>query len=208
MAWYDFFSRFYDRALEPHYREQRRRATEALSLRRDSVVLDLPCGTGQSFPHLVSAVGEGGEVIGIDLSAGMLREARRRIAAQGWNNAHAVLADAREVSLADLEAGCGRRVRPDRLHVFLGMSVFANPDDTFDSLWSLLAPGGTCVVVDVHTDRLSMRGRMVNWTAGADITRRFWEPLERVGQNFSRVELPSKPLHGGRIWLASATKPT
>ena len=34
-------------------------------------------------------------------------------------------------------------------------------ESTFDNLWSLLAPGGRCVVVDVFTDKLTLVGRWV-----------------------------------------------
>jgi ubiquinone/menaquinone biosynthesis C-methylase UbiE len=196
MTWYDVFSRFYDASLEPHYREQRAFAAEALDLHPSSIALDLPCGTGQSFSALAAA----GRIIGVDLSAGMLRAAQRRIAANGWTNVDVVRADAATLSEENLGA------RPDRLHVFLGISVFSDPHAAFDNLWSLLLPGGRCVIVDVHAERLGMQGRMVNWIAQADITRRFWEPLEAVGIDFAIRDLPSKPLHGGTIRLATARK--
>lgn len=44
----------------------------------------------------------------------------------------------------------------DRLHVFLGMRVFPDMDATFAKLWSLLSPGGRCVIVDVHAERLDL----------------------------------------------------
>ena len=63
MAWYDVFARFYDASLEPHYREQRALAAAALDLTPDSVVLDLPCGTGQSLPHLLER--GAGRILGV-----------------------------------------------------------------------------------------------------------------------------------------------
>ncbi|HVJ91298.1 MAG TPA: hypothetical protein VM580_15950, partial [Labilithrix sp.] len=65
MAWYDVFSRFYDASLEPLYREHRRRAIDALQVKRGSLVLDLPCGTGQSFTALATALGGTGRVVGV-----------------------------------------------------------------------------------------------------------------------------------------------
>jgi SAM-dependent methyltransferase len=44
------------------------------------------------------------------------------------------------------------------------------------------------------------------WTAKADITRPLWDPLEAVASAYERRELPSKPLHGGTICLATGTK--
>lgn len=202
MAWYDVFARVYDASLEPHYREQRSRGAAALDLRPGAVVLDLPCGTGQSFPCLVAGVGGGGRVIGVDLSEGMLREARRRVEKAGWTQVEIHQADGSTLDGARLG------VRPDRLHIFLGMSVFPDHEAVFARLWSLLAPGGVCVLVDVFAERLDLQGQLVNWTAQADIRRRFWEPLERVAEGFWREDLPSKSLHGGQIILAGGRKPS
>lgn len=202
MAWYDFFSAFYDASLERHYREQRVLAAAALDLKPGGVVLDLPCGTGQSFPGLCAGVGATGRVLGVDLSAGMLRQAQGRVARSGLAGVTLVRADAAHLELSALGG-----VRPDRLHIFLGMSVFPDPAATFGQLWSLLAPGGRCVLVDCHAETLSFQGRMVNLLAGADIRRRSWEPLEAVGAAFERRPLPSLPLHGGQLFLATALKP-
>lgn len=201
MAWYDFFSAFYDASLERHYREARVLANAALALQPGSVVLDLPCGTGQSFQGLGSGVGPTGRVLGVDLSAGMLRQAQRRVVSAGLSGVTLARADAAALELAALGGA-----RPDRLHIFLGMSVFADPAATFTRLWSLLSPGGRCVIVDCHAPTLSFQGRMVNLLAGAEIRRRSWEPLEAVGVRFERRDLPSLPLHGGQLFLATAVK--
>lgn len=46
---------------------------------RGSRVLDVGCGTGASTGVILEAVGDSGEVVGIDLSLGMLKEARRNL---------------------------------------------------------------------------------------------------------------------------------
>lgn len=202
MAWYDAFSRFYDSSLEPHYRAQRVAAAAALDLQPGLTVLDVPCGTGQSFPALAQGVGPGGRVVGVDLSAGMLRQAGRRMTQLGAHNIVLAQQDAALLNMAPLGVPVFHR-----LHVFLGMSVFLDPQATLANLWNALAPGGRCVLVDVHAEKLGVQGRMVNLLARADITRRFWEPLEALCVDVTRVELPSAPLHGGRIHLVSAVKP-
>ena len=80
-------------------------------------------------------------------------------------------------------------------------------DEAFGRIWGVLAPGGRCVIVDVYAERPGFQGRMVNLVARADIRRRSWEPLERVAEGFSRVDLPSLPDHGGQLYLATGTKP-
>jgi ubiquinone/menaquinone biosynthesis C-methylase UbiE len=206
MGFYDFFAGFYDSSLETLYAEHRQLATAALSLAPDSVVLDVPCGTGQSFDGLRRGLGPQGLVFGADTSEGMLKRAHARIEARGWSNVHLVRSSAAELQLSQLRAAVRRDVAIDRLHVFLGMSVFSDPERTFEHLWSLLAPGGRCVIVDVYSERLSVQGWLVNQIARADIRRRFWEPLERVAKGFERHDLPYKKQHGGQIMLATGTK--
>ena len=202
MAWYDLFARIYDVSLEPLYRDHRLRAAEALRVESHSVVLDLPCGTGQSFPVLARNLGPSGRLIGVDLSVGMMRQAHHRVSFEGRPAPTTTLLneDAAALTVAKLGA------TPDRLHIFLGMTVFPDPEQTFDHLWSLLAPGGRCILVDVYAEKPNFQGKMVEWLAQASLKRRFWEPLEKVGQGFELVDLPFDPRHGGQIRMASADK--
>ena len=201
MRWYDVFAHFYDGSLEKLYRAQRKEAAEALQLRPGLRVLDVPCGTGQSFDELAPAIAHG-ELIGVDRSAGMLAKARARVAEHGWTNVKLIEADA-----VSLDASALGVAQVDRLHVFLGMTAFPDPDATFERLWSLVAPGGRAVIVDVHAAELSLQGRMVNLVAQADLTRRAWESLERRSTGFVRRDLDSQPEHGGTLYIATGTKP-
>jgi len=206
MAWYDVFSSFYDAALEPLYAEQRTLAADALALEPGMSVLDVPCGTGQSFPAIAAKLGGRGAIIGVDASAGMQRRAAAR-APQPGVSITTLHARAEELAPASLQAALDGRDRVDRLHVFLGMSVFPDMQLAFDRLWSLLAPGGRAVIVDVHAEQLGLQGHAVNLIAGADIRRRFWEPLEARARGFERRDLPFNARHGGQIMLAVGDKP-
>lgn len=207
MGWYDLFSRFYDSSLEALYVDARRSACEALDLQPGQTVLDVPCGTGQSFDGLVAAVGSAGTVLGVDLSKGMLRKARARVDRHGWTNVFLGEADVHAVDTAWLEQLRGEPVMLDRLHVFLGLSAFPRWEEAFDRLWSLLRPGGRCVVVDCYAERPNLRGRMVNLVARAEIQRKTWQPLERLAQAYELRELPSLREHGGQLVLATGVKP-
>ena len=54
MNWYDTFSHFYDLPTEHIYNPIRKKAFEQLERANLSVVVDLACGTGQNFPHLMT----------------------------------------------------------------------------------------------------------------------------------------------------------
>jgi len=64
----------------------RRRAVDALQLRRGDTVLDVGCGTGLSFPLLAALIGPRGRIVGLEQSPEMLLRARQRVDAAGWRN--------------------------------------------------------------------------------------------------------------------------
>jgi ubiquinone/menaquinone biosynthesis C-methylase UbiE len=76
-----------------------------LGLQPGDHVLDVGCGTGANFAHLVAAVGPTGYVTGIDLSEAMAALAWTRAAEGGWDNIDVVVGDAATVPLpADVDA--------------------------------------------------------------------------------------------------------
>ena len=206
MSWYDLFSNFYDRSLEPYYREQRRLAAEALAPREGEVVLDVPTGTGQSLDELAARVGATGAVVGVDLSAGMLARAAQRVSGQGWSHVHLVERGVHELDAAAIAQALGGARPIDCLHVFLGLTAFPEWERGFENLWSLLRPGGRCVVVDVHDPKPGFQGKMVNLVARADIRRQTWTVLERLAEGYERRDLPSQKEHGGQLFLAVGRK--
>jgi len=198
MSWYDLFSKFYDSSLEPLYAEQRQLAANALLLSADAVVLDVPCGTGLSFDAVAP---KAGHVIAVDFSRGMLAKAAQRAKTKGFSNITGVQGDVTALTREQLPA------KPiTRLHVFLGLTAFPDWERSFERLFDLLEPGGRCVVVDVYAETPTFQGRMVNLVARADITRKTWEPLQRLSSDYARVDLPSRPDHGGQLFLATGIK--
>lgn len=75
------------------------RAVALLDLQPGDTVVDLGCGTGINLPVLADAVGDHGHVIGIDLSAGMLDQARRRTDRENLSQVTLIQADIRCVRL-------------------------------------------------------------------------------------------------------------
>lgn len=205
--WYDLFSLFYDRALEDLYAPFRPAAVEALGLEAGARVLDLPCGTGQSLPGLVEAVGPRGRVLGVDASGGMLRKARRRVEAHGWENVVLREATAAEVDAASVEAALGGPGLDGALCA-LGLTALPDWEATFDRLFGLLRPGGRFVLFDVYAPEPTRASRRVERVARADLSREAWRPLEAASGEFSRVVLEADPAtFGGELYVAAGSRP-
>ena len=79
-AYYDVFSRFYDRFVALHSRDSgdvaRRFLAERLPVREGGSVLDICTGTATLLSYLLPRVGRDGHVVGVDFSMGMLGVAR------------------------------------------------------------------------------------------------------------------------------------
>lgn len=97
---YDRASRYYDRLTDIVFghilglEKYRSRTIELLGDVDGATVLDVGCGTGRNFAHLVPRVGERGRVVGLDFAEGMLEQARWRVERMGWQNVSLVQGDA------------------------------------------------------------------------------------------------------------------
>lgn len=121
-------------------RYYRRQAVASLSLRPGDSVVDLGCGTGRNFPMLQAAVGPQGRILGVDLTAGMLRQADRLAAAHRWRNVELVEADAASY---DVPRGVG-----GILSTF-AVTLVPTYDDVLRRAAEALAPGGRLAVLDL-----------------------------------------------------------
>jgi ubiquinone/menaquinone biosynthesis C-methylase UbiE len=91
---YNFLAPAYGFAFESIFRPFRVRALEVLPDLTGATVLDLACGTGQNFPLLVERIGSQGKIIGVDISSGMLKNARQRVERNNLSNVALIHLDA------------------------------------------------------------------------------------------------------------------
>lgn len=144
---YDWWSR-HPRLLQALYasvflgREStfRRRAIETLDLSPEERVLEVGCGTGNSFAPLRAGVGSSGSVVALDVSRGMVRTARGRIREAGWQNVHVVRGDARQPPVAE--------GRFDAAYAAMSISAVPDPERAIEATTTALRPGGRLVVLD------------------------------------------------------------
>ena len=131
---YDAVAAAYDLAGSGRFH---RRAVEALDLRPGDTAVDLACGTGVNLPHLTRAVGPAGRVVAVDLSPGMLTQARQRVERRGWQNVDLVEMDVREFAF------------PEPVHGVVstfGLEMVPEHDAVIARAVAALAPGGRIAV--------------------------------------------------------------
>lgn len=133
---YDLLNRICTFRLDQRWR---RRAVALAGLRRDDVVLDLGCGTGDLAEMAAAA---GARVIGVDPSAGMLAGMRQRgIAAQPLR------ADASRLPIRDASATVA-------LSGF-ALRNFVSIEAVFAEVTRVLRPGGRIVLLEVDEPSLA-----------------------------------------------------
>ncbi len=103
--YYDVFSMFYDRVIALHSRDASA-SLRAFLLERVGVgpgcrLLDLCTGTGAVALRAAARVGDGGLVVGIDFSGGMIRKAREKAPAPGRAGPFFVVGDAARLPFRD-----------------------------------------------------------------------------------------------------------
>ena len=115
-----------------------RRTVELLSLPTGSRVLDICCGTGASALPAAEAVGPTGDVIGVDLSKGLLELARQKATRRSLRNIKFEIGDMLSLRFPTESFDA----------VVCVFGVFFVPDmaKAVSELWSRIRPGGKLAV--------------------------------------------------------------
>jgi len=133
---YDVHSVFYDATFGRLVRRRIERAIRHMNLSDTDRVLDLGIGTGVSLNYYPNR----GRIIGVDLSAGMLREARKKIRERELTNATVFQANALHLPFADDTFD----------HVFMShvISVVSDPYRLVQEAQRVAKPDARIVVVN------------------------------------------------------------
>lgn len=134
---YDIHSMFYDATFGRLVKRRIARAISHMSIHRDDLILDLGIGTGVSLNFYPM---DRGRVVGVDLSAGMLREARKKIRERGRPRATLLQANALELPFGDSSFD----------HVFIShvISVVSDPIRLVQEAQRVAKPGARIVIVN------------------------------------------------------------
>ncbi len=147
-------------------------------------VLDLPVGGGAALVRHRASLVSARWVVGVDLSAGMLARAARRLAALGTSHVALVRAPATRLPLAD--ATVDQALAVNSLHCFV------DPGGALRELRRVLAPGGvlvgSCIVrgagpaADRRIERMRERGHFAAALERTEIERALGAAgLEAIG---------------------------
>lgn len=182
------FSRLYD-LLAPFYdlfwvrEEMRRDLVRRLHLEPGQRVLETGVGTGANLPWLCEAVGPGGLVEGVDLSAGMLRRAERRTASLPCP-VRLSLRNASNLPYPD-----------DHFHAvmhFGGINFFSDRAAALREMVRVARPGAMLVIAD---ETVALRGRWGGLLSGTALRHfpRLRPPLDMLPREAELVSMENSP---------------
>ena len=133
---YERIGGLYDATLGFWSREVRERAAEALNLHENERLLIVGVGTGMELGYLPAEM----RGVGVDLSAGMLRRARRRRAEYGMQNLELRVMDAQALEYPDESF--------DVVYLPLILTVVEDGAQVLAEAERVTAPGGRLVIAD------------------------------------------------------------
>ena len=134
----------------------RQEAIQRLDLKPGARVLDLGCGTGLNFRYMEERIGNQGFILGIDESFGMLREAKKCIKRNKWNNIKLIQGDVTELAFSTKASE-----QFDAVIFSYLLTTIARYKEVIDLALRVLKKGGRIVLAD---DRLPS-----GWFAGPRI---------------------------------------
>jgi ubiquinone/menaquinone biosynthesis C-methylase UbiE len=186
IRYYDNLSKFYDWiAPKWYYHKARNFAIEKMNIRKGETLLNLPCGTGQDFEYFQEYLQNTGYVIGIDLSEGMLGQAKVKVKENNWNNIQILKGNATEINSEWLKENEGKPLVVDAIFCDLGLSGFPNWKAIIDNMISVLKPTGKIVILDWYIPKPTIRGAFIKWIGKGEVDRPIYQYVETKTTDFS-----------------------
>lgn len=180
----------------------RKPAVDALQLRPGDAVLDVACGTGLNFPHIIERVGTEGRLVGVDCTRAMLERARRKVDRHRWRQVALMECDAANLPLAGESF--------DGVLCSYAMGINPHYRRAIAESVRVLKPGGRLAILEPKRGS-ALWARPVNplvafagkfGLLSLDRSRRPLEELPDVLEDVARREYA-----GGIVYIVSGAKP-
>ena len=211
-GFYQRWATVYDRlARLPGLRSWRASAADALDLAPGDTVVEMGVGSGANVPDLRERVAPDGRVVGLDITAEMLRAARRHADRTG-PGVHYLRADATRPPIGHVDAVLGSFVA----------GIFPDPATAVDAWCDCVVPGGRVALLNFQRSdaalavplnlafegfvRLSAPGARLSRGSHADaFERRVAAARRRLTER--TVDRRYETFGGGYLGLVSGTVP-
>ena len=204
IQYYDKISVIYDYISNWYYKKARNYAIEELEIENGQIVLNLPCGTGVNFKYFQRQLKNSGLIIGIDLSSGMLNQAKGKVDKCGWTNIDLQLENATKIDRKWLKEYSKNKVqvRVDTIFCDLGLSGLPEWRNIIDNMIAILKPNGRIVILDWYLEEPSLRSEFVKWIGKGEVDRPIWQYLKTKISDFKVDD----SFNFGGVFIASGTK--
>lgn len=203
--YYDKISSIYDFISNWYYTKSRNYAIQELKIKKEQTILNLPCGTGVNFKYFQNNLENSGLIIGIDLSRGMLDQAKRKAKKNEWRNVDLILENATKIDQKWFEEYSEQKgkIKVDAVFCDLGLSGLPEWQNIIDNMVSILSPNGRIVILDWYLEESSLRAKFVKWIGKGEVNRPLWQYLKTKVSDFKVDD----SFNFGGVFVASGTKP-
>jgi len=181
--------------------DYRQHAVDLLKLKSGDRVIDLGCGTGLSFPHIMKRIGPEGFLTGVDMTEGMLACARERSERAGWNNVNLIQSE-----IATFQF-------PEKVDAVISTGVMGyiqKVDSVIRSAAQSLHPDGRMVILDAKKPDAWPSGLFkllfkIKKPLGLGIDYFDNQPWKSIERHFSHTAFEER--YGGWVYFATGSHP-
>lgn len=201
IMYYDKISGIYDYISNWYYKKARNYGNEELEIKKGQTILNIPCGTGVNFKYFQRYLENSGLIIGIDLSSGMLDQAKRKAEKNEWTNINLELESATKINQNWLEEYSQNKGQVNVDAIFCDLGLSGLPE--WRNMIAILNPRGRIVILDWYLEEPSLRGKFVKLIGKGEVDRPIWQYLKTKVSDFKVDD----SFNFGGVFVASGTKP-
>ena len=202
--YYDRFSKIYNLiSSKRYYHKIRQFAINQLDIQKGDIILNVPCGTGVNFSYFNNYLQNSGKVIGIDLSDGMIRKAKKMIHKQEYTNFEIIKKDVTTLNESWRKSILNNE-KFDLILCDLGLSGFPSWKSVIKNLYSLLKEDGKLVIFDFYIEEDTFRSKYIKFFGKGEVNRNI---PEYVSSTYSDVTI-NQSFKKGDMFVATIIKTT